>query len=25
VRPVGYTQSQRPLAHSRLTRTYQRA
>ena len=25
IRPVGYTQSQRPLAHSRLTRTYQRA
>tara|TARA_R110000764_G_scaffold14411_3_gene41143 strand:- start:222 stop:524 length:303 start_codon:yes stop_codon:yes gene_type:complete len=25
IRTVGYTQSQRPSAHSRLTRTYQRA
>jgi hypothetical protein len=25
IKPIGYTQSQRPLAHSRLTRTYQRA
>jgi hypothetical protein len=25
IKPVGYTQSQRPLAHSRLTRTYQKA
>ena len=25
IKQVGYTQSQRPLAHSRLTRTYQRA
>ena len=25
IKQVGYTQSQRPLAHSRLTRTYQKA
>ena len=25
IKPVGYTQSVRPLAHARLTRTYQRA
>ena len=25
IQPVGYTQSQRPAAHSRLTRTYKRA